>query len=126
MAWLHRAGGDPTRLYYATHARDDDAHRRGARRGARAVRAGEGCLVDPGAGPAGVAIQLLGLLGAAVLAVMALKVTGETSWLYKGGFLLAGLATAGIVLSVVVVLPLLASPGRYSRRRGRTVPLGQK
>ena len=32
-----------------------------------------------------------------VLTVMALKVTGTTPWLYKGGFLLAGLATAAVL-----------------------------
>jgi hypothetical protein len=50
-----------------------------------------------------VAVQLVGLLGAAVLVAMTLTVSGSTGWLYKGGFLLAGIATAGVITSVVAV-----------------------
>ena len=102
MAWLHRAGGDPTRLYYGT-----DTHAMTMLVGA-ALAASLAIVArrrDPSTlrarGAAGVVVQLVGLGGAAVLAVMALKVTGTTPLLYKGGFLLAGVATAGIILSVV-------------------------
>jgi peptidoglycan/LPS O-acetylase OafA/YrhL len=104
MAWLHRAGGDPTRLYYGT-----DTHAMTMLTGAALAAAM--ILVAKGRDGASVrahgatsaVVQVLGFAGAAVLAAMALKVTGTTPWLYKGGFLLAGVATAAIIVSVVVV-----------------------
>jgi len=104
MAWLHRAGGDPTRLYYGT-----DTHAMTMLCGA-ALAAGLATLAkdkDPSSlrarGTASIAIQLAGLAGVLVLATMVLRVTGQTSWLYKGGFLVAGLATAAVIASVVFV-----------------------
>jgi peptidoglycan/LPS O-acetylase OafA/YrhL len=102
MAWLHRGGGDPTRLYYGT-----DTHAMTMLTGAALAAAlalvarGRDTMSIRARGAAGVVVQVLGLAGAAVLAAMALKVTGTTPWLYKGGFLLAGVATAGVLLSVV-------------------------
>jgi peptidoglycan/LPS O-acetylase OafA/YrhL len=104
MAWLHRGGGDPTRLYYGT-----DTHSMTMLTGAAlaAVLAMLAKGRDPSAlrarGVGNVVVQVLGLLGALGLAAMALKVTGTTPWLYKGGFLLAGVATAAVILSVVAV-----------------------
>jgi len=102
MAWLHRAGGDPTRLYYGTDTHAMTMLTGAALAAALAMVAGQrdpSVLRARGVGSA--VVQLVGLGGAVVLAAMALKVTGMTPWLYKGGFLLAGLATAGIILSVV-------------------------
>jgi peptidoglycan/LPS O-acetylase OafA/YrhL len=104
MAWLHRGGGDPTRLYYGT-----DTHAMTMLTGAALAAAL--VLVTKGRDPSSIrargslnlVVQVLGFGGAAVLAVMALKVTGTTPWLYKGGFLVAGVATAAIILSVVAV-----------------------
>ncbi len=104
MAWLHRGGGDPTRLYYGT-----DTHAMTMLTGA-ALAAALALLAkgrDPSSvrarGAPSVVVQVAGVVGAAVLAAMALKVTGLTPWLYKGGFLLAGIATAAIIVSVVTV-----------------------
>jgi peptidoglycan/LPS O-acetylase OafA/YrhL len=104
MAWLHRAGGDPTRLYYGTDTHAMTLLCGAALAAALAVRARD---ADPAAlrarGAAGIAVQLAGLAGALVLAAMVLRVTGTTSWLYKGGFLVAGVATAAVIASVVTV-----------------------
>ena len=104
MAWLHRAGGDPTRLYYGT-----DTHAMTMLCGA-ALAAGLAMLArdrDPSSlrarGATSILVQLGGLGGVVVLSAMVLRVTGQTSWLYKGGFLVAGLATAAVIASVVVV-----------------------
>jgi peptidoglycan/LPS O-acetylase OafA/YrhL len=104
MAWLSRGGGDPTRLYYGT-----DTHAMTLLSGATlaavlAVIAGKR---DPGTlrarGMSGAAVQVAGLAGAGVLAWMGLTVTGSTTWMYRGGFLLAGLAAAAVIASVVTV-----------------------
>ena len=94
MAWLHRAGGDPTRLYYGT-----DTHAMTMLSGA-ALAAALALVAQGNATPRRSAhgalraswSRSLGLGGRRVLAVMALKVTGTTPWLYKGGFLVAGVA----------------------------------
>jgi peptidoglycan/LPS O-acetylase OafA/YrhL len=104
MAWLHQGGGDPTRLYYGT-----DSHAMTMLTGAAfaALLATWARSASPSAlrarGTAGAGVQLVGLAGALTLSVMALKVTGTTPWLYKGGFLLAGVATVAIIASVVLV-----------------------
>ena len=114
MAWLwhHRGGGDPTRLYYGT-----DTHAMTMLVGAAlacalamiARRRDVGTLRAGGA--AGLVIQALGVVGALGLAALALKVTGLTPWLYKGGFLLVGVAAAAVILSVVTVPRGLLSLG---------------
>ncbi len=102
MAYLHRGGGDPTRLYYGT-----DTHAMTILCGAALA-----CVLallakgrDPStlraSGALGAVVQLAGAGGVVVLGLMVLKVTGSTSWLYRGGFLLAGLATVGVLVSVV-------------------------
>ena len=104
MAWLHQGGGDPTRLYYGT-----DTHAMTMLTGAALAAAlallakGRDASSIRARGAQSVAVQVLGFGGAAVLGVMALKVTGTTPWLYRGGFLVAGVATAAIILSVVTV-----------------------
>jgi peptidoglycan/LPS O-acetylase OafA/YrhL len=104
MAWLHQPGADPTRLYYGT-----DTHAMTILTGA-ALAAALAVLAkhrDPSVlrarGAWVVVVQLAGLAGAAGLSVMALTVTGTTPWLYKGGYLLTGVATAAVILSVVTV-----------------------
>ncbi|HEV3212680.1 MAG TPA: acyltransferase family protein [Acidimicrobiales bacterium] len=104
MAWLHRAGGDPTRLYYGTDTHAMTMLTGAALAAALAILAkGRDPSVLRARGAGGGALQLVGLAGAGVLAAMALKVTGTTPWLYKGGFLVTGVATAAVILSVVAV-----------------------
>ena len=104
MAMLFTPGADTTRLYYGT-----DTHAMTLLSGA-ALAAALALLArkrDPSTlrarGTAGFAVQAAGVAGAGVLCAMALKVNGETDWLYRGGFLLAGIATAAVILSVVTV-----------------------
>jgi peptidoglycan/LPS O-acetylase OafA/YrhL len=104
MAWLSRGGGDPTRMYYGT-----DSHAMTLLSGATlaAVLALIAGTRDPGAlrakGASGVVVQVAGLAGAGLLAWMGLSVSGSTTWLYRGGFLLVGLAAAAVITSVVTV-----------------------
>jgi peptidoglycan/LPS O-acetylase OafA/YrhL len=104
MAHRFVPGADPTRLYYGT-----DTHAMTLLSGA-ALAAALALLArtrDPStlraSGVAGVAVQAAGIAGAVVLGAMALTVNGETHWLYRGGFLLAGIATAAVILSAVTV-----------------------
>jgi peptidoglycan/LPS O-acetylase OafA/YrhL len=104
MASLQRAGSDPTRLYYGT-----DTHAMTMLTGAALacvfalVARGRDPSTVRARGAAGVAVQVGGLAGAGLLAVLVLKATGTSPWLYKGGFLVAGIATAGVLTSVVCV-----------------------
>ncbi len=104
MAWHARVLGDPTRLYYGT-----DTHAMTLLAGAAlaAVLAGRAGRRDVGSlrarGVLDPVVQVLGLVGAAVLVAMVLEVTGSTHWLYQGGFLVAGVATSAVLLSVVTV-----------------------
>jgi peptidoglycan/LPS O-acetylase OafA/YrhL len=103
MARLFTPGADTTRLYYGTDTHAMTLLSGAALAAALALLAGKrdpSTLRAPGA--RGVAVQAAGLAGAGVLGAMALKVTGETHWLYRGGFLLAGVATAAVILSVVM------------------------
>ncbi|HLK45693.1 MAG TPA: acyltransferase, partial [Acidimicrobiales bacterium] len=96
---------DPTRLYYGT-----DTHAMTILVGA-ALACALALLAkgrDPSTlrarGALGVAAQALGGAGAAVLAYLAVTVDFKTPWLYlKGGYLLAGLAAAAVLVSVVTV-----------------------
>ncbi len=102
MAVLYRHGVNPTRLYYGT-----DTHAMGILCGAALAAAF--ALLSRGADPAGlrargaasVGVQAGGLAGLLVLAYLFVEVTGKTAWLYQGGFLVAGLATAAVLTSVV-------------------------
>jgi peptidoglycan/LPS O-acetylase OafA/YrhL len=123
MAWLFSPSADPTRLYYGT-----DTHAMTLLTGA-GLAAGLALLAgqrDPSAlrakGLGGLAVQAAGIAGAAVLCAMALKVNGETHWLYKGGFLVCGVATATVILSVVtaprgpLAMALSLAPVRFVGR----------
>ncbi len=102
MARLFTPGADPTRLYYGTDTHAMTLLTGAALAAALALVAGRR---DPSAlrasGAVGLAVQAAGIAGAGVLCAMALKVTGETAWLYRGGFLLTGVATASVILSAV-------------------------
>lgn len=102
MARLFVPGADTTRLYYGT-----DTHAMTLLSGA-ALAAGLALLAAKrdtstlrATGATGAAVQVAGIAGACVLAAMALKVNGETPWLYTGGFLVCGIATAAVILSAV-------------------------
>jgi len=123
MAALHGSYSDPTRLYYGT-----DTHAMTMLTGA--VLAAVLAMVARGADPTVLrargavawVLEAAGVVGALVLTAMALKVTGTTAWLYKGGFLLTGVATAAVILSVVTVprgplgMLLSCAPNRYVGR----------
>lgn len=102
MARLFTPGADPTRLYYGTDTHAMTLLSGAALAAALALLAGRR---DPSTlragGAMGIVVQAAGIAGASVLCAMALKVTGETNWLYRGGFLLTGIATAAVILSVV-------------------------
>jgi peptidoglycan/LPS O-acetylase OafA/YrhL len=105
-AWMaHRflPGTDTTRLYFGT-----DTHAMTLLTGAAlaAVLAMLAGRDDPSTlratGAGALAVQAAGITGAGILCAMALKVSGETHWLYRGGFLVAGVATAAVILSAVI------------------------
>jgi peptidoglycan/LPS O-acetylase OafA/YrhL len=119
-AGLYLTGASPTRLYYGTDTR------------AQSIMIGAAlALLVPLSGtrraPAGGDVTLrrlgvAGLLGAAVLAVCLHAVQGTGPFLYEGGFLVVGLATAAVI-AVVVWLPRhplsLGLSGRPLRYTGR-------
>ena len=104
MAHRYLPGSDTTRLYFGT-----DTHAMTLLTGAAlaAVLAMLAGRDDPSTlratGAVALAVQAAGITGAGILCAMALKVTGETHWLYRGGFLVAGVATAAVILSAVIV-----------------------
>jgi peptidoglycan/LPS O-acetylase OafA/YrhL len=104
MAWLHHEGANLTRLYYGTDTHAMTLLCGATLAAALAVRAGERDVSTLRArGTGSVCVQLVGAAGIVVLAVMAVRVTGTSAWMYEGGFLIAGVAGTGMILSVVTV-----------------------
>ena len=128
MALLYHPGTDTTRLYYGTdtHAQcllvgaslavslallARERARRAAEdvAAARAVHRRGAHLRPPGGDPGWAAttvvgrvvLTVVGFAGVAGLAVMWWRLTGGSSLLYRGGFLLASVATAAVLVSVV-------------------------
>jgi peptidoglycan/LPS O-acetylase OafA/YrhL len=102
MAVLFRAGANPTRLYYGT-----DTHAMGILCGA--ALAAFFAILSRGTDPAGLrargaasaGVQAGGFAGLLILGYMFVHTTGKTAWLYQGGFLVAAVATAAVLVSVV-------------------------
>lgn len=104
MAALYRPGFDPQRVYLGTDTRAT-AILLGA--ALAALINWRGYLPE---GPRRRALELTGVLGAAVLAVAWTKVGGETAALYRGGFLLLELAVVAVIACSVQ-----PSPGPIAR-----------
>jgi peptidoglycan/LPS O-acetylase OafA/YrhL len=142
MALLYHPGVNTTRLYYGTdtHAQcllvgaslavslaiiARERSRRPAVPGSRARR-GRPPGGDPrwaATTPAGRTVfTVVGLVGVAGSAVLWSRLTGNDALLYRGGFLLAALATAAVLVSVVcaqrspVAVALSVAPLRYLGR----------
>ncbi len=104
MAWLHHEGANLTRLYYGTDTHAMTLLCGATLAAALAVRAGDrdvGTLRARGAGS--LLVQVIGVAGIGVLGAMAFRATGTSSWMYEGGFLVAGVAGTAMILSVVTV-----------------------
>jgi peptidoglycan/LPS O-acetylase OafA/YrhL len=143
MALLYHPGMNTTRLYYGTDTHAQCllvgaslavslaliARERGRRQPARpGERARRGRL--PGGDPRWAAttragrtvFTVVGIVGVAGSAVLWSHLTGTSSLLYRGGFLLAALATAAVLVSVVcaqrspVAVVLSVAPLRYLGR----------
>ncbi len=106
MALLYRPGADPTRLYYGT-----DTHAQcllvGAGLGVALAMVAERRRtrgLEPGwraTGPAGRRVLgVLGALGTAASAALWWRATYTGGFLWQGGFLLAALASAAVLVSV--------------------------
>ena len=109
MALLFQPGTDTTRLYYGT-----DTHAQCLLVGAalavslallareRGRRTARDVSAETSEGRGGrVILTVVGLAGVAASAVLWTRLTGNASFLYRGGFLLAALSTAAVLVSVV-------------------------
>jgi peptidoglycan/LPS O-acetylase OafA/YrhL len=103
MAVLFHAGADPSRVYYGTDTR------------AQALLIGAVlALLTAGRQPAlsldtpnrPVLVQLLGVTGAVVIAVLVARANATGAFLYRGGFALAALAAAAFVAAAATDGPV--------------------
>jgi peptidoglycan/LPS O-acetylase OafA/YrhL len=99
MAVLYNPGGDASRVYYGT-----DTRASGLLCGAALAF----CINSRATFSRGwsIGINLLGVLSLALLGAIALSLHDDQSALYKGGFLLAGLATIAMLLPLTRPGPL--------------------
>lgn len=145
MARLYHAGSDPTRLYYGTDTHAQcllvgatlavalvlfARHRRKAAAAAGAPPPWLRSRQLPGGDPAWmatsagwrVALSVLGVAGVAVSALLWSRLSYADNFLWKGGFLVAALATAAVLVSAVcaqrspVAVALSVAPLRFLGR----------
>ena len=114
MAVMFHPGGDPSRVYYGTDTRAQ-ALLVGA--ALAALTAGVRPIIDLDRRRRPWILQVAGVTGAAVLAVMLVRIDSGGTFLYRGGFLLAAIsavffvgaaAVDGPVSSVLSIKPLCA------------------
>ncbi len=107
MALLYHPGTNPTRLYFGT-----DTHAQSILIGACVacvltlvqLRRGEEGMAPEAASPwARTALVTGGLIGCAVTLVISTRVTGGSSFDYRGGFALSALAAAAVIVAAVCV-----------------------
>jgi len=111
MALLVPAHGDPSRVYYGTDTRAQSLlvgavlalllrREDAADTADTADTAGDPADIENRPGRVRGA-QALGLVGAGVLVAMLVGADGRDRWLYRGGFLLAALATVAVILAAL-------------------------
>ncbi len=97
MALLYTPGGDPGRVYYGTDTR------------AQSLLVGAALAIvlarrtEPLSRRGGRALSGAAAIGAGVVLWMWVTMTGTTTWLYRGGFLIGALSVAAVIACSVLV-----------------------
>ena len=112
MGVLFHAGANLNRVYYGTDTRAQALLAGSALALAMAMtRERRGARARQRRRSANLAVQAVGLVGFAAIAIAVLEVSGTSSWTYRGGFFGTDVATVALILSITAP-PTQFSPNR--------------